>query len=997
VNPKTDSYKEAELRKEFIDPLLDLLGWDVTNKQGYAEAYKEVIHEYAMSIGRTTKAPDYCFRIGGTRKFFLEAKKPSINVKDDPNPSLQLRRYGWSAKLPLCILTNFEDWAIFDTRIRPKKDDSASAARVQFLRYADLPRRWDVLYRTFSKEAVLRGSFDRYAESERQKKGTSEVDDAFLNEIEGWRDELAKNVALRNLSLSHGDLNFAVQSTIDRLIFLRICEDRGIETYGRLQRLLEGNGVYERLKEYYRLGEERYNSGLFHFTPERGRAGEPDTFTPSLVIDDRILKSIIRSLYYPESPYEFSILPTEVLGQVYEQFLGKIIRLTAGHRAVVEERPEVKKAGGVFYTPAYIVRYVVRAVLSKLLDGKTPKDVADLRVLDPACGSGSFLIGAFQYLLDWHLNWYTQDGPKKHKKEIFQGSGESWLLTAEERKRILLTNIYGVDIDSQAVEVTKLSLLLKVLEQVSGETIDKNQKLFHQRALPDLDNNIKCGNSLIESKDLQQLILDEEQARRVNPLDWRAEFPQILEKGGFDAIIGNPPYVRVQTMNEWAPLEVELFKKQYITAAKGNYDIYVVFVERGLRLLKPDGRLGYILPHKFFTAQYGQPLRSLISANKYLEEIVHFGDIQVFRGATTYTCLLTLSKAGSDFARFLQVRDLAAWRTTGAEVEATFPSTHVTASAWNFSAGGISEIVERMSQVTPKLDEVAQVFVGTQTSADDVFVLNDCHTEGKLVVGTSQALQREVSVEVHTTKLFLRGKEIRRFAPLTSTSRLICPYEIGSDSFRLYTPDELMRNFRLTWEYLQSNKQALAKREKGKFKGANWYAFGYPKSMTLFQLEKIVVPDYNNVASFTMDRAGHFYKTGYGLLLKRHDLSAPFLVGLLNSKLMFEYLRAIGTSLRGGYVRFWRQYVEQLPIKLPETGNERSIAGEIEGLANQLFRLNEQLAATRAENERRIVDRQIVAAGRALDQLVYRYYGLNEAEITKVEEASQRFERPSLP
>ena len=224
---------------------------------------------------------------------------------------------------------------------------------------------------------------------------------------------------------------------------------------------------------------------------------EPDRLTTSLTIDDKTLKSIIKGLYYPESPYEFSILPAEVLGQVYEQFLGKIIRLTSGHRAVVEERPELKKAGGVYYTPSYIVDFIVGTVLGKLLAGKGLEEAANLRIVDPACGSGSFLIGAYQYLLDWHLNWYVNDGPKKHRKQVFQGPVGSWLLTTEERKRILLANIYGVDIDPQAVEVTKLSLLLKVLEQTSGETIDKNQKLFHERALPDLDQNIKCGNSLV--------------------------------------------------------------------------------------------------------------------------------------------------------------------------------------------------------------------------------------------------------------------------------------------------------------------------------------------------------------------------------------------------------------------------------------------------------------------------------------------------------------------
>src|SRR3972149_5955172 len=363
-------YNETQVRREFIDPFFEALGWDVTNKAGYAEAYKDVIHEDAIKIGGATKAPDYCFRIGGARKFFLEAKKPSVSLKDDVSPAFQLRRYAWSAKLPLSILTDFEEFAVYDCRIKPAKTDKASTARIKLI------------------------PCNEYVETTRRKKGTAEVDDAFLSEIESWRDVLARNLALRNPTLSQRELNFAVQRTIDRIIFLRICEDRGIEPEGRLIGLTNGPGIYGRLLELYRQADDRYNSGLFHFRPEKGRAEDYDRLTPGLAIDDKVLKEIIRNLYYPDSPYEFSILPADILGQVYEQFLGKVIRLTAGHQAKVEDKPEVKKAGGVFYTPTYIVEYIVRNTVDKLLEGKTPKDAAKLAILDPACGSGPFLIGA---------------------------------------------------------------------------------------------------------------------------------------------------------------------------------------------------------------------------------------------------------------------------------------------------------------------------------------------------------------------------------------------------------------------------------------------------------------------------------------------------------------------------------------------------------------------------------------------------------------------------
>ena len=226
---KHADYKETRVRIEFIDPLFAALGWDMCNAQGYAEQYKEVVHEAALKTGGEVRAPDYSFRLGGVRKFFLEAKKPAVWVKSDVGPAYQLRRYAWSAKLPLSILTDFEEFAVYDCRQKPKSGDKASVGRVMYLTFEQYLDRWDDIYNVFAKESLLRGSFDRYAQETRGKRGTGEVDAEFLKEIEGWREVLAHNIALRNPALTIHELNFAVQRTIDRVIFLRMAEDRGIE------------------------------------------------------------------------------------------------------------------------------------------------------------------------------------------------------------------------------------------------------------------------------------------------------------------------------------------------------------------------------------------------------------------------------------------------------------------------------------------------------------------------------------------------------------------------------------------------------------------------------------------------------------------------------------------------------------------------------------------------------------------------------------------------
>jgi len=635
-------YNETQIRREFIDPLFKALGWDVDNSQGYAEAYKDVIHEDAITVGGATKAPDYCFRIGGVRKFFVEAKKPTVDIQRDANPAFQLRRYAWSAKLPLSILTDFEEIAVYDCRVKPSKTDKASKARTLFLRYDELPHRWGELASIFSREAILKGSFDKYAESARRKRGTAEVDAAFLAEIEDWRDMLARNIALRNPDLSQRDLNFAVQRTIDRIIFLRICEDRGIEPYGTLQGLINGEQVYPRLFERFRRADERYNSGLFHFEPELGRPEGPDDLTPGLIVDDKPLKDMLRRLYYPECPYEFSVLPADILGQVYEQFLGKVIRLTPGHRAMVEEKPEVRKAGGVYYTPTYIVDYIVENTVGKLIEGKTPQEVGaltqsfqpsraknarPLTVLDPACGSGSFLLGAYQYLLDWYRDWYVADGPKNHTggktPRLYEHPSGEWRLTTAERKRILLSHIHGVDIDSQAVETTKLSLLLKVLEGESAENLDGGLRLFHERALPDLASNIKCGNALIgpDFYDHTQMdMFDADQRLRINVFDWQREFKSIMDGGGFDAVIGNPPYV----FGEFHDTITKDYVEGRYTFGSTQYDTYWLFIEQGLRLANDSGMFALIVPDALLARDLATPVRTMLLRHG-LSRLYHCG------------------------------------------------------------------------------------------------------------------------------------------------------------------------------------------------------------------------------------------------------------------------------------------------------------------------------------------------------------------------------------
>lgn len=982
---KGSSYNETRARIEFIDPFFKELGWDIDNTQSFAEAYKDVIHEDAIKVEGSTKAPDYSFRIGGQRKFFLEAKKPSVNVKDDLAPAYQLRRYAWNAGLPVSILTDFEEFAIYDTTIRPNPKDKASTARIFYCTFKEYAEHWDYISSVFSKDSILKGSFDHFVKDAKKRKGTTAVDKEFLKEMEKWRNDLAKNIALRN-TIEINPLNYVVQATIDRVLFLRICEDRNIEEYGRLQKLAASTNIYKQLTHFFEQADEKYNSGLFHFHKEKDVQSTPDEISLSLKIDDKILKEIITALYYP-SPYEFSVISADILGNVYEQFLGKVIRLTSGGQAKVEEKPDVKKAGGVYYTPQYIVKYIVENTLGELLKEKTPMMVAGkvkshspLRVLDPACGSGSFLIYAYQFLLDWHRDWYEKDikqkgdaQAKKWQEAVYQGPGDHWYLTTREKKRILVNSIFGVDIDIQAVEVTKLNLLLKVLEGENRETLGTNLKLFQERALPDLAENIKCGNSLIgsdfhmsQNKDQNDLFgVGDGEKYSINAFDWDKEFPDVFNVGGFDVVIGNPPYVRIQGF----PAEqINYFSKKYQSAIK-NYDLYVNFIEKGLSLLKANGLLGEILPNKFFKTDYGLGLRKLLSQRKVVSKIIDFGSSQVF-DATTYTCLLFLSSGGtSEFDYKIAEAD---------EAELKLPEFRKVSidsldeTPWSFSDKKNGAILKKLKVNTVRLlDLPAEMSRGSSSGDDEVFVVE----RGK----------NNFEKEVLRSPLYAQDFNRYEFKP-TKQWDIIFPYKAQDSKFDLYTEEELKKLFPKAYSYLFEHQAKLKKRKQFR----KWYGFSAPRNLELHNQAQIAVPLLANKGLFSLipkrarSQLCPMASGGFTITISETcKLSENYLLGLLNSKLLFWNLENLSNIFRGGWITCTKQYVGELPIKVVDFTNkkEKNLYDQIEIQVTTIINAKENLPRAKTPDEKNRLQRQVDATDREIDKLVYELYELTDEEI----------------
>jgi type I restriction-modification system DNA methylase subunit len=920
-----------------------------------------------------------------------------VDIKDQVSPAYQLKRYAWSAKLPLSILTDFEELAIYDCRLRPKPSDKPSIGRVRLFTYTQYPDSFEEVYNLLSKEAVLKGSFDKFAESEKQKRGTTEVDAEFLKEIESWRETLAKNVAIKNPRLSVRELNYAVQLTIDRIIFLRMCEDRGIEKYGQIQTLLNGTNSYHRLRQIFYSADDKYNSGLFDFRTDR--------LTPELKIDDNPLKEIFKNLYYPDSPYEFSVLGADILGHVYEQFLGKVIRLTEGHHAKIEEKPEVRKAGGVYYTPTYIVEYIVKNTVGKIVGAVlrdrllslskdlgtrrgvplhrqlSPQQISKIRILDPACGSGSFLLGAYQYLLNYHRDWYQKDGPQKHSQEIYQGYGGQWYLTTREKKRILLNNIYGVDIDPQAVEVTKLSLLLKVLEGENQDTLERQMRLFKERALPDLGSNIKCGNSLIgpdfysvgAGHDLP--LFKEDEAYRINAFDWEKEFPEIMNQGGFDVVIGNPPYVRQEGLGD-----AKTYFQSHYKTYRPTADLYVNFIERGLGQLKKTGLFGMIVSNKWLRAAYGKPLRDFLSNNASVLEVIDLAGLPVFPKATVRTIILICSPRQRQSAtiRYLAPVPLEEFRTisTGEclqefadERALDLPVSSLSPDGWFLSGRGAKQIIEKIKQVAMPLNSYikSKPFFGIKTGLNQAFVI-DHETRNRLIA------EDHKSSEI--IKPLLVGRDISRYE-ITFVNRYLIWTYIG-------VPIE---KYPAILKHLKQFQPKLQKRwDKGKF----WWELRACDYYDKFVKPKIIYPDIATNCRFALDREGYF-SSNTTYFMPSDDL---YLLGILNSRLAQFYFSAVCAGLEGGgstYLRFFGQYLEEFPAHTINFSNptDKGRHDRMVKLVEQMLSFHKQFAAAKTPDEKTRTQRQIDATDEQIDQLVYELYGLTEQEIKIVEDGTK--------
>ncbi|MBE2228622.1 MAG: Eco57I restriction-modification methylase domain-containing protein [Ignavibacteria bacterium] len=918
-------YNEAQLRNDFINPLLQTFGWDVYNNEPIKSQFlRDVIQEETIDIEEEDimmkKNPDYTLRIQGDRKLFVEAKRVWIDIEKSIPAAFQTKRYGWNANLGVSILTNFEKLIFYDCRYKPAATDDPSVARYIMFHFNEYLTNFDKLYNLLSYHSVGRGYLEDFFSL--THKDVNTFDEYFLRQIEVWRQLLAVDIIQNNAGINEEDINFLIQRLLNRIVFLRICEDREIEKYETLKNIKS----YDELKALFIISDKKYNSGLFDFIE--------DIFTLNVAIKSEILIEIFNELYYPESPFDFSVIDPTILSQIYERYLGsKIVILNSNEISIVEE-PEVAASNGVVPTPKLIVENIVKETLEKLFVGKSSKEITQLKIADICCGSGTFLISVYNFVLERLTVAYVNENIVDDEM-IYRAFDGSYHLTLKAKQSLVINNIFGVDINSYAVEVTKFSLYLKLLENEKASSIENFISKYGEKVLPSLENNIKSGNSLIDYKYFEfnpGVFANDELLFKIKPFSWEIEFPFLNETKGFDAIIGNPPYVRIQNMVRFLGDEIKYYQdrvSEYSVAQTDSFDKYYLFIQKAINLLNKTGILGYIVPNKFFILKGGKVLRSFIVSNSSIFKIIHFGITQVFPNRSTYTAVIILDKENRENFDFARISKIFTQFIAGEIRYEKYKNNAFSEQPWIFVSKETENVFNKIrSTNTTQLKSLAEITVGLQTSADKIYIIKPIEETKFTFKFVRDNIEYEIEKAICKPCLYDLSFEL--FDTVSPNAQLIFPYNIYNDKVEVFKEGNFRKNFPLTWAYLNTFKRQLEERNINGSGEQKWYQFGRSQSLAKFHnTKKLIWPVLSTKPNYIYDEANLQFTGGgngpYYSLISNSVYSPLYLLGILSHPLIEAMVKAGASEFRGDYYSHGKQFIENLPIREIDFENKKEV------------------------------------------------------------------------
>ena len=1007
---KRKHVKEAHVEDTYIKPLFSYLNWNVTSR-GLAPGREEFLVQASQRVAGSMKEPDYLLRLpseksGRMKKWlFIEAKHPKYDLTKSLKMVRQAYQYAHSTlsasddplnQVRLALLTDFEEFRLFDCLDNKPLEKERSHLLQQYVvspfdwTYHDYVSNFDALWDVFERNQVAKGSLaDLCVDTVDRTARRVPPDERFLADIERWRTKIAHSMWHTDKQIPERLLTAAAQLMIDRLVFVKMLTDREIEDdfLTLLLRNVESAkadelSFYDACLHIFRRLDKTYNGSIF------ARRDELDAVS----VENEVLYEILTELMPENTVYTLAAMPVEILGNVYERFLGNTI--TIHNQGVkIEQKPEVRKAKGVYYTPRYIVEYIVDQTLGKVLEScAKPEDVAKLKILDPACGSGSFLIGAYERLLAWHQSFFEKEAmrlatsgaksfvPKKYRDmarvyEIDRGSRRFFVrLTTKARKEILLNNIFGVDIDAQAVEVAQFSLSMKAVEGAGRSELYEDVDLFHTTVLPDLEANIRCGNSLIGPEGLHAL--DEEDELLVNAFNWHGKggFPAILDAGGFDVVIGNPPYLNIDDTWGRKDPRLQALKLQYPQIYNDKTDILFYFLGKAVELCK--GAAGFIVSRAFLEAYKADKLRSYLASNTAVEQIVDFRNYHIFQGVGITTCILTF-RPGKEPAT------VAVYKMSGSDLPShglddllhdadlfdkiEIAQSDLTAAPWLMTTSELTELNRKIDLDATPLEEILIIGQGMQTGRNGVFGKRTKEEIDQWEVPRELVFLRAANSDIQRYRIRERGEYILYPQPLDDFDRL---------------PPGVRNHF-------LENEVELKARAAYKRGDCEWWKYTWPLHEQYYDRKRIVCPYLAKFNRFALVDDNKFLGLTDTTVLfdnsQKEDLM--YLLGLLNSKLLTVRFRSIGKLKSNDIIEYFWNSVSKIPIRRIDFGNDedRTRHDRIVASVNKMQQLHRRLAETKLAHEKSMLTQRIDEIDESVDREVYQLYGLTPREIELVE------------
>jgi type I restriction-modification system DNA methylase subunit len=940
----SSAYQETEVRVEFIDPFFNLLGWSMANTAGQPSRMRDVLREESQIVEGPAKKPDYTFRIATIKKFFVEAKRPSVDIRAHRESAFQVRSYGFSAGLSISILTNFRTLRIYNTSIEPNSTDDADVALLMSVDYEEYLSRFDEIYEILNRDNVVRGNYERIFGV--SPSGNIPVNISFLSRINNWRIRIAQDLYSRYPRLNIEELSDLTQKIINRIIFIRMCEDRGIEGLDDLRTVARRRNLFD-LRAFFKRLDDRYNTGLFDVVSDR--------FQDILEINVEIFLQIVDEVYSPNSPYSFSVLDADFLGHVYELFLWQRLAINSSNEIVLEDKPTYEHREKVT-TPQPIVDELVRRTFElKFNDLHANTEInldtiKSIRVLDVAVGSSRFLLKAFDELIELAIEILHNEN---NTTLIYRVNNNNYKLAFEVKKEILQNCLFGIDIDFNAVEIARFSLMVRLLEEETSQTLPRGQKI-----LPNLDNNILLGNTVVES-DFPYTsgpVFD-----KTVPFNW--EHTNLPEY--FDVIIGNPPYLKTEDMKKENPEEIAYYKQRYSTPNK-QFDKYFVFVELAITKLRSGAWFGMVIPNKWITNESGSSLRKLLAENSYVSQIVNFGNLHIFDKNSAYVCMLILRKDGSDTFKFRYINSFQEFlqtpQETGYSQERSIINTF-RENPWVLPGNENEALVLRKLKLNSiPISRLVKIKNGIQTSANDIFLITNYIDEGDYIRFEKKGVHWKIEKSI-TRPYINDSSRVISYQPIQADSLMIFPYQYSSNGSPVTIDPEVMkRDFPYTFAYLESHRERLISRNVSPSpRDGVFYAYGRHQALdAVFTIPKIVYTVNQRGDKYAIDFTGVCYASGgtageVAIYNPRKGYSLEFFLGLLNQKAIEFFLRKRGSTFGDGWFSRGTGVLKDIPVpnlNIENNTNHKATHDAIVTDVKKLIHIQSLLPTSTGRNQR---------------------------------------------